>query len=64
MNPLEHPRPSITLDPDSYSCPECGVIAVPCDDRLGRPIDAHVCNVVDLTFGDGPDGGRPRGGAR
>lgn len=67
MTPLDRPRPSITLDPDSYSCPECGVIAVPCDDRLGRPVDTHVCGVVDLTDDPRPatgHAGDPGGTAR
>ncbi len=43
--PMPNPRsfPSITLDPDSWTCPTCGHILVPSDDRGGRPADSHSC---------------------
>ncbi len=34
---------TVTLDPDSHECPDCGVISVPCDDRSARPEDVHRC---------------------
>lgn len=42
---MPNPRtfPSITLDPDSWTCPTCGHILVPSDDRGGRPADSHSC---------------------
>lgn len=38
-------RPSVViiLDPDSYECPDCGVIAVPTDTRNPDPKLEHTC---------------------
>lgn len=56
MSQRNQPRPSITLDPDSFECPRCGAIGVPNDDRLGRPIDAHECPAADAGVRRRPDG--------
>lgn len=35
---------TMSLDPDSYTCPDCGVICVPTHDRSAAPADVHSCS--------------------
>jgi hypothetical protein len=34
---------TITLDPDSFECPACGMVCVPTDTRQPAPRDDHRC---------------------
>lgn len=34
---------TMSLDPDSHLCLDCGTISVPTDDRSAPPADLHVC---------------------
>ncbi len=34
---------TMSLDPDSSLCVDCGTISVPTDDRSAPPADLHVC---------------------